>query len=201
MLLVVPGERFRAPLRLDDPELREAYDQGVRDAAARSTRERPVTVSAEELDRVATLGGEARRAYWLAARREPIRAPAPLGLHVALLALEAFVAVRAANIQGLRRKLVEGPPLLALVAFGELARKRIEQRRAREIGLSHTTAPQPIVSAPTFLLALVVVPCRLYRRHRDGRVQREEWPLMLARTLVERIVARRSWQRALRGGS
>ncbi|HEX7297933.1 MAG TPA: hypothetical protein VF257_02930 [Solirubrobacteraceae bacterium] len=200
MFLVVPGERFRPPPRLDDPDLRAAYDQGVRDAAARSSREKPSILSAEELDRLATLGREARRAYLLAARREPVRAPPPLALDAALLALEGFAIVWAAGVRGLARTIVRVPPLLALTAFTTGARKRIERRRARDLGLSITTAPQRIVGGAHLALLLAVVPCRLYHRHRDSSA-RDDWPLMLARTLIGHFVARQSWHRAMRAAS
>jgi hypothetical protein len=198
LFLVAPGERFRAPPRLDRPKLREAYDQGARDAAARWARPKPV--SAEALDPLATLSREAQRAYWLGARREPVQAPLPLRLEAALLVLEGLVIGYGADVHGVRQILIKGPPLLVIALLTGLARKRIEQRRARELGLSTLNAPQPAIGGQLLVLALAVLPCRLYRRHRRGIVEREGWPLMLARMLVMRFVTRRSWQRAMRAG-
>jgi hypothetical protein len=199
LFLVVPGERYRAPPRLETAELRAAYDQGVRDTAARSTAAcKPL--SFEELDRLEALGREARRAYWLAARREPVRAPPSLAVEAALLALEAVTIIHGSDLHGVRRSLVKRPPLVALAVFTAAARKRAERRRARRLGLSARTAPEPMIDSSLFLLALAVVPCRLHHRQRAGVVEREDWPLMLARTLVARFVARRSWQRAMRPG-
>jgi hypothetical protein len=184
------GESFRAP-DLDVAEIRDAYEQGVR----AGTRTRP---SAEELERLEGMGREAERAYWLGARDERIQAPPSWPLEGMLLAGESALTIWASDVDGPQKVLVKGPPSLALAAFIAGARKRAQRRRARQLGLTRLTAPRPIFQAWIFVLALVALPYRLYRRHRRGIVERPDWPLMVARNVIAHLARRRSWARAMR---
>lgn len=196
LLLVVVGEHYRAPPRLDTAELRAAYDQGVRDATA-DDRASGRTLSFDRLDRLAALDRDAQRAYWLGARRNPLQAPPSPAVEAALLALEATAIVYASDVRDIRRAVAKTPGLVSLALITNASRIRAQQRRARRLGLGADTAPQPMIT-PRLLQALTILACRVYRWRGSGIVDRADWPTLLAHALVVRYTARRSWQRARR---
>jgi hypothetical protein len=189
---VTPGERFAAPPDLDAADIRDAYELGLRHAAAVRSR-----TCVDDFGRLEAMGRDEHRAYRLSVSRGPIQAPPPWPVEVALLAVEAAVIIWGSDVHGIRQGLVKGPPLTALILLTHGARTRAERRRARQLELTVRTAPQPIMPVTLLILPLAVLPCQLYHRRRRGGLKREASTLVIARTVVSHAMRRWSWHRAL----
>jgi hypothetical protein len=192
LLLVAAGESFKPPLNLDDPEIRDAYDQGLRSAGTRSGPRVDV------LERLENMGRDARRAYLLGAHHRTVQAPASWPVEAALIAAESVVIVWGSDVHGPRQTLVQGPSLAALIVLTTAARQRAQRHRARQLGLTPLTAPQPIVRGSSFVIALMLLVLRLNGRVRGESVEPPDWTVLVARHAIAHITRQRSWRRAMR---
>jgi hypothetical protein len=193
LALVTPGQRFTAPPDLDAPAIRDAYELGLRHAAALRSR-----TYVDDIGRLDAMGRAESRAYRLSVTRAPIQAPPAWPVEVALLAAEVSLITWGSNVHGIRQGLVEGPPLTALMLLTNGARTRAERRRARQLELTVRTAPQPILPVTLLLLPFAVLPCQLYHRRRHGAPKRDAMTLSIARTVITHAMQQWSWHRALR---
>jgi hypothetical protein len=130
------------------------------------------------------------REPWLAT--EP-QAPPSWPIQACLMATDtAFQAYTARYEQ---RSLVWTVPLAGLyLTSAQRTRTALEQRRARQLGLTIETAPQLNLDCLGSLPPLLV--WRAYLRLR-GLKQIEPWPYALAQSIIGEINRRGSWRRAL----
>jgi hypothetical protein len=181
---------YRAPVRLDRPELRAAYDRGVADRIAGA---RPDHVFTDDL--------QAAQAYG-EGRRQVVAAPLPWSLE----------ALRFGQVVGLGllgeswRDRRASRAILVLGTAGTLAvGSAVDSaglRRSAASNLTPLTAPRVSWHSLRLVLALAIVRWAydIRARWRTGRWPRpvEPWERALARDVALVFVRRRAWRRALR---
>jgi hypothetical protein len=140
---------------------------------------------------------ETMRVYHIARHPDRIRAPAPWPVEIALIGAGALLMAGyedRLNLRALRQSAVRYP-LWTLIGK---AREKAGKRRARQLGLTPSTAPELRFSAQLWLLP-VLVPINLWLdSRRRGEPAGSAWELWLASQIVRAIYERRSYNAALK---
>ena len=119
----------------------------------------------------------------------PLSWPVQAGLMASDAAFQAYTA------RHQQRSLVWTLPLAGLyLTSAQRTRTALEQRRARQLGLTIETAPQPRLDCLGSLPPVLAWQAYLKLR---GLKQAEPWPHSLAQSIIGEIGKRRSWRRAL----
>ena len=184
--------RYRAPLSLDRPEMRAAYEHGVADRAADTAPPAHILES----------GDLPVAPAYAAGRRPAAFAPKPWPLAAAMIAWQVVGQAAWDATRGHPAR-----PLLLGVAGGATAlaahvTRDVECRRATRLGLTPLTAPRPAFAGSMLIMVpLGVVRAILNIRHRraTGRWPRRagDWPSKLAIDVVTAVLRRRAWRRAV----
>jgi hypothetical protein len=136
---------------------------------------------------------ESSRETWLG--RTP-SAPLPWWQQVVVLALEAVLMVLGARLSGRKAIVLAAPLWVALGWVGYPATSKLEERRARRLGLTMETAPERSPAGCLYTLPWLFA-WRLYLRARQIKPAPTPWPEQLAAGLLSEWYRRRSWKRAL----
>jgi hypothetical protein len=124
-----------------------------------------------------------------------IEPQAPLSWPVQACLMATDTAFHAYTARYQLRSLVWTLPVAGLyLTSAQRTRTALEQRRARQLGLTIETAPQPNLDCLGSVPPLLV--WQAYLRLR-GMKQTEPWPYALAQSIIGEISRRRSWRRAL----
>jgi hypothetical protein len=120
---------------------------------------------------------------------------APLSWPVQACLMATDTAFRAYTARYQLRNLVRALPAgMIYVVSAQRARTALEQRRARQLGLTVDTAPRLRLDFLGSLPPLLAWQSYLKLR---GLKQAEPWPHALAQSIIGEINRRRSWRRAL----
>jgi hypothetical protein len=131
------------------------------------------------------------REPWLAT--EP-QAPLSWPIQACLMATDTAFQAYTARYE--KRSLVWTVPLAGLyLTSAQRTRTALERRRARQLGLTIETAPQPKLDCLGSVPPLLA--WRLCLRLRGLKQAAEPWPHALAQSIIGEINRRRSWRRAL----
>jgi hypothetical protein len=132
------------------------------------------------------------RQVWL--RLEPL---APLSWPIEACFIAADTALRAYGLRyrGWRMLARVVPVALATAEFTSRVRVPMERRRARELGLTLETAPEPHADFIDSLAPALM--WGAYTRAGGYRAEEQNWQRYLAQRIVREIDRRRSWRRSL----
>jgi hypothetical protein len=191
LLLLTPVTRYRSPGPPQSEPERTAYLAGVEDRAKKF----------EDVDRghMAWATMRERRAYMAGLQSPPdeslLAAPLAWRVQLPLLLLDAVARAAPEHAKGFVPKLREGAPYLALGLMQFRVSKRLEHRRALELGLTPTTIPRSSSSAMVDGL-LATLLWQTYRLLRGWKLAHLTWTRALAQRLIAEMTRRHSWRAA-----
>jgi hypothetical protein len=140
-----------------------------------------------------------RRAYMAGLQSPPdeslLAAPLAWRVQLPLLLLEAVAGAVPEHAEGFVPKLRQAAPYLALGLMQVRVSKRLEHRRALELGLTPTTIPRSSSSA-TVDGVLATLLWQTYRLLRGWKLADPTWTRILAQRVIAEMARRRSWRAA-----
>lgn len=177
--------RYRPGGPPTEPALREAWNLGRTQQPGV-----PACPTPEQMRRFQRLSSRERDAYVAGVRAGRGEPTAPLRFHIAAI----FIGIEAVG-QALAGDRIPAV-IAAMPAAASIAhlRTELEQRRARELGLTAESAPQLRVNWEQMLLLFL---WSAYVRLRGTKPATPSWERTFARSLVSELDRHRAWQRAL----